>query len=218
MSEYRRESFTNAVLKAAPGNQVVVAVLMYMCKLSDFDRPEVTLTKSQIAQVTKLSHKSVQRAIKTLVSGGTLEIIDNARGGRGNAPRYRLLIAVKGDSQSIKGDSQSIKGDSQGTPTLDSIDSMTRRGAGRPANGIKRKWKPSGQDGQPGSAGKSEKHGARGAPLTPAERVDAERFYRAMKIAGTYGEARALVAAWDAGEVEEPVAAWDAGEVEEPEG
>ncbi len=204
MSEYRPRAYMNAVLKASSATHSARHVLHVMCWRAEFDRPEVTITKPQIAEETGLHVKTIREGIRALRTEGSIEVIHNRRGGRGNAPTYRLLVATKGEHNVRKGEHNVRKGEHNAPPTIDSIDSMTRRGAGRPANGINRKWKPSGQDGQPGSAGKSEKHGARGAPLTPAERVDAERFYKAMKIAGTYGEARALVAAWDAGEVEEP--------------
>ncbi len=204
MSEYRPRAYMNAVLKASSATHSARHVLHVMCWRAEFDRPEVTISKPQIAEETRLGLWSIRMALRLLEREGSIAVIRNKFGGGWTAPTYRLLVAHQGSDNHRQGSDNHRQGSDNHSLSIDSIDSITRRGAGRPANGIKRKWKPSGQDGQPGSAGKSEKHGARGAPLTPAERVDAERFYRAMKIAGTYGEARALVAAWDAGEVEEP--------------
>lgn len=81
--------------------------------------------RAQLASDTGMSERNVVRCIQTLCADGRLSIEENAKGGRGRVPVYKILIPErqKGDNLSpftdgkrvtnarIKGDKSVIKGD-----------------------------------------------------------------------------------------------------------
>lgn len=81
--------------------------------------------RAQLASDTGMSERNVVRCIQTLCADGRLSIEENAKGGRGRVPVYKILIPElqKGDKLSpltgdkrvtnarIKGDKSVIKGD-----------------------------------------------------------------------------------------------------------
>ena len=183
--QYQSRRHLNRVLAASSSTHSARAVLMVMCWRSDFERPEVSITKPQIAEATGLHLESIRLAFRFLADEGSIEVIRNALGGRGNAPRYRLQIAHKGANNLGKGANNL-------PPTIESIDSMSRRGSG----GGARQWR----------GGQAEKKGAGGnrRALTQERKEKTERLNLAMKVdRGDYGRAIRLIAAWDAGEIPE---------------
>lgn len=95
-SNYSHQRHTNRVIKSSKGRIAARMVLQCMCRRSEFDRPEVTITKNQISADTGLERKAIQRALRTLKAEGTIDAIANAEGGRGNATTYELIdIAPK---------------------------------------------------------------------------------------------------------------------------
>jgi len=195
----------NAVLKASRSTHSARAVLLVMCWRADFNRPEVTITKPQIAEETGLDRRTVLRALRVLESEGTVEIVHNKLGGRGNAPRYRLRVSkgghnvpTKGGHNVPKGGHNVPKGGHNTPPSIESIYTTHGEGASAPettdaARAERRR-----------SAEKREGQGAGGsAPLTPERRQQAERLSLAMGLAGEYGGAKRLIEAWDAGTIPE---------------
>ena len=82
-------------------------------------------TRETMANDTGLSERTVTRCLQALCDDGRLAVEDNAAGGRGRVPVYRILIPelIKGDSVTpfmadkrvtnghVKGDNVTIKGD-----------------------------------------------------------------------------------------------------------
>ncbi len=101
MSEYRHRKHMNAVLGGSNATYAAWAVLEAMVRLAEFDRPEVTVTKSQLMDEAKRSWPRIKIALKILREEGSIEPIKNILGGRGNATTYRLCVIGQG-SKSIK--------------------------------------------------------------------------------------------------------------------
>ena len=215
--EYKPRTYMNAVLRASRSTHSARAVLLVMCWQSEFNRPEVTITKPQIAQETGLSDWSIRMAIRRLKSEGSIEVVRNRLGGRGNAPTYRLNVSKGGDNQRKGGDNQRKGGDNI-PPSIDSISSTgdapvgtsERSAASRGTIDDLGQAAPAPQTTDAAraerrrSAEKREGQGAGGgAPLTPERRQQVERFSLAMRLAGEYGGAVRLIEAWDAGTIPE---------------
>ena len=77
--------------------------------------------RAAIASEAGLSERTVVRAIQSLCAAGWLEIVENAVGGRGKKPGYRITVPalLKGDKNTpervtdcpLKGDNVTVKGD-----------------------------------------------------------------------------------------------------------
>ena len=195
----------NAVLKASRSTHSARAVLLFMCWQADFNRPEVTITKAQIAEGTGLNRRTVLRALRVLESEGTVQIVHNKLGGRGNAPRYRLRVSkgghnvpTKGGHYVPKGGHYVPKGGHNTPPSIESI--YSTHGEGAPAA----ETTDAARAERRRSAEKREGQGAGGgAPLKPERRQQVERFSLALRLAGEYGGAVRLIEAWDAGTIPE---------------
>ena len=195
--DYKPRAHMNAVLNASSSTHSARLVLLVMCWRAEFNRPEVTITKPQIAEETGLDRRTVLRAIRLLESEGTVEIVHNKIGGRGNAPTYRLKVS-KGGHNVPKGGHNVPKGGHNTPPSIESIYPTHGEGAPAPettdaARAERRR-----------SAEKREGQGAGGgAPLKPERRQQVERFSLALRLAGEYGGAVRLIEAWDAGTIPE---------------
>ena len=165
------------------------------------------------------------RAIRLLESEGTVEIVHNKLGGRGNAPKYRLKVSkgghnvpTKGGHNAPKGGHNAPKGGHNTPPSIESIYSTrdvpggtSERSAA--SRGTMDDLGQAAPDPDTTSAARAERRryaekregqGAGGGPpLTPDRRGQAERFSVAMRLAGEYGGAKRLIAAWDAGTITE---------------
>ena len=100
--DYRPRAYLNRVLDASSSTHSARAVLMVMCWQAEFDRPEVTITKPQIEEMTGLDRRTVMRGLRLLEAEGTITVLAHRLGGRGCAPRYRLCVA-KGADNPAKG-------------------------------------------------------------------------------------------------------------------
>ena len=207
-SEYRSRTHMNRVLAAAQVSLSEQQVLMVMCWQAEFDRPEVTISKPQIAAMTGRHVKTVQICLRRLINRGIIKVIYNGLGGRSRCPTYRLIVIHKGESELPKGESEVPKGESGTPPSIDSIDSMSdgppsavrkRPAAGRSGSGIKRGDRPSGGQSNGGKFAEKQQR-----KMTPEREAETRRFVKALKYGGTYGAAKDLITAWDAGDIEEP--------------
>ena len=199
---YKPRAYMNAVLKASSATHSAAHVLRVMCWRADWDRPEVTITKPQIADETGLKERAVQYALKLLREDQSIEVIHNGLGGRGNAPTYRLLVADKGSNNCTKGSNNCTKGSNNNPPTIDSMDSMSERpGASRSGSVINR---VGGNRSATSSKGRKFAEKQQLKKLTDAQKTEVDRFSKAIRHAGSYGPAKRLIEAWDAGDIEEP--------------
>lgn len=94
--DYSHASHTLKVLKASGAKYCANRVLLVMCMRSEFDKPEVTITKREIAALTKLERKAVQKGLRMLKEEGSIVPIANLEGGSGNAVTYRLDVVGQG--------------------------------------------------------------------------------------------------------------------------
>ena len=193
--KYRPRKHLNAVMAASSGTHSMKYVLEYMCWCSEWDRPEVTITKQQLVDHFGIHVKTVQKALSSLKNEGSIEVIHNGLGGRGNAPRYRLLIRPKGEHNTPKGEHNT-------PPTIDSMNPMSERpGSGRSGSGINR---VGGNRSATSSKGRKFAEKQQHKKLTDAQKTEVDRFSKAIRHAGSYGPAKRLIEAWDAGDIEEP--------------
>ncbi|MBI1220131.1 MAG: hypothetical protein GC186_16460 [Rhodobacteraceae bacterium] len=88
---YRRQRHVGAVVAGSGTRHSTRLVLEILCRLSEFDRPEVTTTKPQLVEESGLYRDTVYAAIRELREAGIILPVRNAKGGRGNAVTYRLL-------------------------------------------------------------------------------------------------------------------------------
>lgn len=89
---YKSGHFLPKVKAAAKVRIGAWQVLTALCDRSEYDRPEVTITKKQIARITGLERKAIQRGLSALRERGVIAAIEGAEGGRGVAVTYRLNI------------------------------------------------------------------------------------------------------------------------------
>jgi DNA-binding transcriptional ArsR family regulator len=80
------------VKRAAKVRLGAYLVLSALCDRSSYKRPEVTITKRQIANITGLERKAIQRGLSLLRERGVITAIEGLDGGRGMAVTYRLNI------------------------------------------------------------------------------------------------------------------------------
>jgi len=90
---YRHRTHINAVLRGSCAGYAGWAVLEALCRLAEFDRPEVTVTKKQLQSEAKRGITQTKAGLKFLREEGTIVPIRNFQGGRGNATTYRLCVA-----------------------------------------------------------------------------------------------------------------------------
>ena len=90
---YRRQTHLNSVLRASAARYTGWAILEALCRLSEFERPEVTITKDQLEREARRTLKCIKRGLQELRDEGTIVPVKNFAGGRGNAVTYRLCIA-----------------------------------------------------------------------------------------------------------------------------
>lgn len=89
-SSYKRQKHLNAVIACSGVHHAARHVLEVLCRISEFDRPEVTITKPQIQDETGLCPNTVRAALRALKARGLAQPIRNRKGGRGIAVTYRL--------------------------------------------------------------------------------------------------------------------------------
>ena len=87
--DYKPRSHMNAVLSDSRSTHSARLVLLVMCWRAEFNRPEVTITRPQIEEETGLSRWTVFEALRFLKHEGTITVLRNQRGGRGNANHGR---------------------------------------------------------------------------------------------------------------------------------
>ncbi len=185
-NEYRPRQYLNRVLAASSSTHSARSVLIVMCWQAEFDRPEVTITKPQIAEMTGLTTQTVRVSLRLLCNTGSIEVLTNHLGGRGKAPTYRL-IAPKGADYFAKGADYLPKGADYLPPSIDSIDSTgdapvgtsERPAAGRGGSGIKREASDRARTWRRQQAEKREKAENPAPSLTPEEKAGIEAYTRA---------------------------------------
>ena len=91
------------VKKAAKVRMGEWQVLSALCDRSEYDRPEVTITKNQIHEITGLERKAIQRGLAGLRAKGVIEPILGFAGGKGVAVTYRLVIVGQGGETQPQG-------------------------------------------------------------------------------------------------------------------
>lgn len=101
---YSHGSHVHFVMKSSKARCGARSVLGVLCLRSEFDRPEVKITKDQLAEFTGLERKAVQKALRDLREEGVIVPIRNFEGGRGNAVTYRLEVVGQGDAETPKDD------------------------------------------------------------------------------------------------------------------
>ncbi|PIE10518.1 MAG: hypothetical protein CSA72_08405 [Rhodobacterales bacterium] len=94
--QYRPRMHINRVLSASGSRLSARIVLQCLCHNAEFDRPEVTISRPQIAEQTLLCRNSILDALKILKEEGSITPIRNLAGGRGKAVTYRLQPAGQG--------------------------------------------------------------------------------------------------------------------------
>lgn len=94
--DYRPRQHINRVLAGSAARLSARTALEALCRLAEFDRPEVTFSKPQLQRETRLSESSVDRAIRELRAEGSIEPIQGLAGGRSRAVTYRLVALGQG--------------------------------------------------------------------------------------------------------------------------
>ena len=184
-------------MKASRAGDSAPLVLFAMCWASDWDTDgrEVTISKNQLAERCKRSKRTIRNALQALREEGSVEVISGGKGGGYGgsvAPRYRLKVAQLGVQRTTtRGATNASRGATNDPLSIESIDSMSRRGSG----GGARQWR----------GRQAEKKGAGGnrRALTQEQKEKTKRRNLAEKLAGDYGGGKRLIAAWDAGEIPE---------------
>lgn len=92
---YRPRRHINRVLGGSKSRHSTRLVLEILCRLAEFDRPEVTVTKPQLRDESGLCANTVRAAMRELREAGTIVPIKNKLGGRGNAVTYRLIAMAE---------------------------------------------------------------------------------------------------------------------------
>jgi len=105
--------------------QVLMTCWFYACTTED-NQQKFDLTKTQIAEATKLSHRTVQRCLSEMEEAGVIKTIKLGAGNRGSirhitghAFRRGDMVTPpdqqSGDTVSDRGDTVSNRGDTEGT-------------------------------------------------------------------------------------------------------
>jgi len=90
--KYQPRKHINRVLEATKASYSVYSVLQALCHAAEFDRPEVTITRTQLEKAARRSRNTVLDALRFLKAEGTIVPIKNPEGGRGNAVTYKLQV------------------------------------------------------------------------------------------------------------------------------
>ncbi len=90
--KYKRQSHLTAVAKSSGAKGVGVNVLLYCCMMSEFDRPEVTVTKDQICDVVNAGRRAVAEGLKFLREEGTIKPKRGLLGGKHVPVTYELCV------------------------------------------------------------------------------------------------------------------------------
>lgn len=93
---YNHAKHTHAVITGSAARCSARMVLMEMCRRSEFDAPETTVTKAQLVRVLGFTLKTVKAALAELRAEGSIVPIKHFEGGRGNATTYRLDVVGQG--------------------------------------------------------------------------------------------------------------------------
>lgn len=111
--DYRPRQHINRVLAGSQARHSSRAVLMHLCHMAEFDRPEVTITRPQIEASLGYCTKTVKMALKELREEGSIKPIQGFAGGRGNAVTYSLIPVGQGAQQPAQGAGQGSKKERQ---------------------------------------------------------------------------------------------------------
>ncbi|WP_420012155.1 hypothetical protein [Tateyamaria sp.] len=218
--KYGRQSYLNDVLAASSSTHSAKHVLHVMFCRSEFDRPEVTIKKRQIAKDTGLRRESIRLALRFLEAEGTIAIISGGRGGRSVPVTYKLLIAkgtnnrakgtnnrAKGTNNWAKGTNNWAKGTNNWAPPLYSLNSFTADAARQTkssAAGRDESWQKSAGHNTGGGEGirwnfaEKQQNGTWRA-RSPEEMMQDPLFALAYELTGYYGTAKELFAKWVSG-------------------
>jgi hypothetical protein len=90
----------NRALKASKASNSKFSVLQALCRLAEFQRPEVTFTHNQLMEDLRYCDKTIRAAVAFLRAEGSIVPIRHFDGGRGRAPTYRICIVGQGADQS----------------------------------------------------------------------------------------------------------------------
>lgn len=96
---YSHSSHTLKVMKGSKARCGGRSVLSVMCMRSEFNRPEVTISKSELIKLTGLERKAVQKALVFLRAEKSIVPIAHFEGGSGKAVTYRLDVIGQGAEQ-----------------------------------------------------------------------------------------------------------------------
>lgn len=94
---YKNGQYLPKVKQAAGVRLGTYIVLSIMCDRSEYDRPEVTISKREISEKTTLCPKTVKSALQYLRKIGAIVPIKGFAGGSGVATTYRLCIVGEGE-------------------------------------------------------------------------------------------------------------------------
>ncbi|MBD0864821.1 MAG: hypothetical protein GDA36_04010 [Rhodobacteraceae bacterium] len=192
--QYQPRRYLNRVPGASTSKHSARAVLMVLCW-----RAEVRITKRQIAKMTGLKRTCIGNALRFLKAEGSIDAVEHQRGGRGNAPTYRLMISDKGrhNTAPSRFPIESIDDAPVGT----SESAAASRGEGGFGDNARARGERARQaarrEARDGDGGDGGPKFAR--PLTGNEEAELRRFTRALKLAGSYDGAIRLMKDWDTG-------------------
>jgi len=106
---YSHASHIDKVIKASAARNSARLVLCEMCRLAKFDRPEVTVSKSQLIRSTGYTRRTVQLALQWLREEGSIVPtvpLQDFVPGRGKAVTYRLHVVGQGGQDAPADDAQ----------------------------------------------------------------------------------------------------------------
>ncbi len=201
--EYRPRTHLNKVLAASFSTHSERHILLCLCWRAEFDRPEVTITKRQIAAMTGLSVGHIAASLRSLESEGSITVIRNRFGGRSRAPTYRLSPAKGSDNIAKGSDNRTPSKDSKYSMSADAARQPESSAAGRGASRQKNAgYKRGGGGGKRRNFAEKQQSGA-GEALSPEKETKVRRRALALKLTGDWGLANELIAKWDSGEKSE---------------
>lgn len=90
--KYTKQSHENKVLNASECKGATRLVLYEICRRLSFTEPLSTFAKIKVQQKTRVSEKSVERAVRELREEGVLVPVRGYRGGGDRAVTYRVCV------------------------------------------------------------------------------------------------------------------------------
>lgn len=87
---YRAKEFKNAVIADFTGKRGAAHILEVICAISQFDKPEATFTKKQLAERARCCSDTVRTHLRELRRLGVIVPLKGYSGGQGVATTYRL--------------------------------------------------------------------------------------------------------------------------------